>query len=174
MKHCGLLMRKAPAVMQVLQVYDVTAYIDDHPGGSETILLNAGVDCTEEFMGVHSQVSTGRGPAAGLCRGTKPSKESLPSPVKQQLCVVCGLVSVRAAPAGNDTPALTCQATFMPCANPALRRGLNIQLHMPSRISLCDQALWALWSAAACICTCFWLHLSPCAWWASFRSSWAC
>ncbi|KAF8063693.1 hypothetical protein HT031_003548 [Scenedesmus sp. PABB004] len=37
------------------KVYDVTSYIDDHPGGSESILLNAGVDCTEEFMGVHSQ-----------------------------------------------------------------------------------------------------------------------
>jgi hypothetical protein len=39
-----------------LQVYDVTSYIDDHPGGAESILLNAGVDCTDEFMGVHSQV----------------------------------------------------------------------------------------------------------------------
>lgn len=37
------------------KVYDVTSYIDDHPGGAESILLNAGVDCTEEFMGVHSQ-----------------------------------------------------------------------------------------------------------------------
>jgi cytochrome b involved in lipid metabolism len=39
-----------------MQVYDVTSYIDDHPGGAESILLNAGVDCTDEFMGVHSQV----------------------------------------------------------------------------------------------------------------------
>ncbi|KAF6254264.1 cytochrome b5-like heme/steroid binding domain-containing protein [Scenedesmus sp. NREL 46B-D3] len=37
------------------KVYDVTSYIDDHPGGAESILLNAGVDCTDEFMGVHSQ-----------------------------------------------------------------------------------------------------------------------
>jgi cytochrome b involved in lipid metabolism len=26
----------------VIQVYDVTSYIDDHPGGAESILLNAG------------------------------------------------------------------------------------------------------------------------------------
>lgn len=52
-----------PAVCNVLlwcdmcQVYDVTSYLDDHPGGSDSILQNAGVDCTDEFMGVHSQVS---------------------------------------------------------------------------------------------------------------------
>jgi cytochrome b involved in lipid metabolism len=39
------------------QVYDVTRYIDDHPGGADSILQNAGVDCTDEFMGVHSQVA---------------------------------------------------------------------------------------------------------------------
>jgi hypothetical protein len=43
-------------VMCAVQVYDVTSYIDDHPGGADSILQNAGVDCTDEFMGVHSQV----------------------------------------------------------------------------------------------------------------------
>jgi hypothetical protein len=38
------------------QVYDVTSYLDDHPGGSDSILQNSGVDCTDEFMSVHSQV----------------------------------------------------------------------------------------------------------------------
>lgn len=46
-----------PVLLLLFQVYDVTSYIDDHPGGAESILLNAGVDCTEEFMGVHSQVT---------------------------------------------------------------------------------------------------------------------
>ncbi|GBF96264.1 nitrate reductase [Raphidocelis subcapitata] len=36
-------------------VYDVTSYIDDHPGGAESILLNAGVDASEEFNAVHSE-----------------------------------------------------------------------------------------------------------------------
>lgn len=35
----------------------MTSYLDDHPGGSDSILQNSGVDCTDEFMGVHSQVS---------------------------------------------------------------------------------------------------------------------
>lgn len=41
------------------QVYDVTSYLDDHPGGSDSILQNSGVDCTDEFMAVHSQVVKG-------------------------------------------------------------------------------------------------------------------
>lgn len=40
-------------------MYDVTSYLDDHPGGSDSILQNAGVDCTDEFMAVHSQVWMG-------------------------------------------------------------------------------------------------------------------
>jgi hypothetical protein len=39
-----------------LQVYDVTSYLDDHPGGAESILLNTGVDASEEFNSIHSQV----------------------------------------------------------------------------------------------------------------------
>jgi hypothetical protein len=39
---------------QPLQVFDVTSYLDDHPGGAESILLNAGVDCSDEFNPIHS------------------------------------------------------------------------------------------------------------------------
>ncbi|CAO2206986.1 unnamed protein product [Urochloa humidicola] len=35
-------------------VYDCTAYLNDHPGGADSILLNAGADCTEEFDAIHS------------------------------------------------------------------------------------------------------------------------
>lgn len=45
--------------MRLWQVYDVTSYLDDHPGGSDSILQNSGVDCTDEFMAVHSQVVKG-------------------------------------------------------------------------------------------------------------------
>ena len=38
------------------QVYDVSSYLDDHPGGCESILINAGVDATDEFNSVHSKV----------------------------------------------------------------------------------------------------------------------
>ncbi|KAH6558685.1 hypothetical protein KP509_1Z050000 [Ceratopteris richardii] len=35
-------------------VYDCTKYLKDHPGGSDSILINAGLDCTEEFDAIHS------------------------------------------------------------------------------------------------------------------------
>lgn len=37
------------------KVYDTTSFIDDHPGGVVTILLQAGEDVTEEFMGTHTR-----------------------------------------------------------------------------------------------------------------------
>lgn len=35
-------------------VYDCTRFLKDHPGGSDSILINAGTDCTEEFEAIHS------------------------------------------------------------------------------------------------------------------------
>ncbi|WVZ74836.1 hypothetical protein U9M48_022962, partial [Paspalum notatum var. saurae] len=35
-------------------VYDCTEYLNDHPGGADSILINAGADCTEEFDAIHS------------------------------------------------------------------------------------------------------------------------
>lgn len=35
-------------------VYDCTPYLKDHPGGADSILINAGTDCTEEFEAIHS------------------------------------------------------------------------------------------------------------------------
>lgn len=36
------------------EVYDATAYLQDHPGGADSILLVAGDDATEDFMAIHS------------------------------------------------------------------------------------------------------------------------
>lgn len=36
------------------QVYDCTSFLKDHPGGADSILINAGMDCTEEFESIHS------------------------------------------------------------------------------------------------------------------------
>lgn len=36
------------------QVYDCTRFLKDHPGGTDSILINAGTDCTEEFDAIHS------------------------------------------------------------------------------------------------------------------------
>nr|AGL39997.1 nitrite reductase [Pyrus calleryana]AGL39998.1 nitrite reductase [Pyrus calleryana] len=35
-------------------VYDCTRFLNDHPGGADSILINAGTDCTEEFDAIHS------------------------------------------------------------------------------------------------------------------------
>jgi nitrate reductase (NAD(P)H) len=35
-------------------VYDCTRFLKDHPGGSDSILINAGTDCTDEFEAIHS------------------------------------------------------------------------------------------------------------------------
>lgn len=35
-------------------VYDCTRFLKDHPGGIDSILINAGSDCTEEFDAIHS------------------------------------------------------------------------------------------------------------------------
>ncbi|CAM9210211.1 unnamed protein product [Discosporangium mesarthrocarpum] len=37
------------------KVYDVTDFLDDHPGGAESITLTAGQDSTDEFNALHSQ-----------------------------------------------------------------------------------------------------------------------
>ncbi|KAJ3083061.1 hypothetical protein HK102_001279 [Quaeritorhiza haematococci] len=37
------------------RVYDPTPFLKDHPGGAESILMNAGTDATEEFDAIHSQ-----------------------------------------------------------------------------------------------------------------------
>ncbi|KZT38057.1 hypothetical protein SISSUDRAFT_1047659 [Sistotremastrum suecicum HHB10207 ss-3] len=36
------------------QVYDGTAFLKEHPGGADSILLVAGEDATEDFMAIHS------------------------------------------------------------------------------------------------------------------------
>lgn len=37
-----------------LQVYDATEYLNEHPGGPQSITLVAGDDATEDFMAIHS------------------------------------------------------------------------------------------------------------------------
>ncbi len=35
-------------------MYDATPYLEDHPGGAESILISAGGDATDEFNSIHS------------------------------------------------------------------------------------------------------------------------
>nr|QPB70507.1 NitA [Volvox powersii] len=36
------------------KVYDATPYLEEHPGGAESILITAGADATDEFNSIHS------------------------------------------------------------------------------------------------------------------------
>jgi cytochrome b involved in lipid metabolism len=51
MLRCSyLLFRQVHAVsMNALQIYDVTKYLDDHPGGADVLLEVTGKDAKEEF-----------------------------------------------------------------------------------------------------------------------------
>jgi hypothetical protein len=64
-----------------LQVYDVTSYLDDHPGGAESILLNTGVDASEEFNSIHSQVGGRPMPYTGASPGVLPTHIGVHAPV---------------------------------------------------------------------------------------------
>lgn len=36
------------------EVYDASSYLNEHPGGADSILLVAGENATEDFMAIHS------------------------------------------------------------------------------------------------------------------------
>lgn len=40
------------------KIYDCTEYLDLHPGGADSILINAGEDSTEDFVAIHSTKAT--------------------------------------------------------------------------------------------------------------------
>jgi nitrate reductase (NAD(P)H) len=40
------------------RVYDCTEYLDLHPGGIESIVINGGTDATEDFVAIHSMKAT--------------------------------------------------------------------------------------------------------------------
>mmetsp|Transcript_2470 Transcript_2470/g.3713 ORF Transcript_2470/g.3713 Transcript_2470/m.3713 type:complete len:886 (-) Transcript_2470:225-2882(-) len=40
------------------RVYDCTEYLDLHPGGVDSIVINAGADATEDFVAIHSAKAT--------------------------------------------------------------------------------------------------------------------
>ncbi|KAL3936723.1 MAG: hypothetical protein SGBAC_008015 [Bacillariaceae sp.] len=40
------------------RVYDATEYLEHHPGGADSIVINAGEDATEDFVAIHSMKAT--------------------------------------------------------------------------------------------------------------------
>merc|ERR1719262_1068401 len=48
---------KAPWFVVKGEVYDGTAFLDEHPGGAQSIISAAGLDSTDEFMAIHSETA---------------------------------------------------------------------------------------------------------------------
>ena len=40
------------------KVYDCTEYLELHPGGVDSIMINGGADATEDFVAIHSTKAT--------------------------------------------------------------------------------------------------------------------
>ena len=53
-KHDG---EESPWFVLNGEVYDGTAFLGEHPGGAQSILSAAGLDSTDEFMGIHSDTA---------------------------------------------------------------------------------------------------------------------
>ena len=64
------------------EAYDVTAFLDEHPGGSQVILDVAGRDCTEAFLAAHpaSVMKLTLGPK-GLAESYKGKVDTISAPV---------------------------------------------------------------------------------------------
>ncbi len=66
-------------------VYDCTRFLQDHPGGAQSILLAAGTDCTDDFDAIHSEKAHAMlkdyliGQLAGSLAGSK-AEDSLTVP----------------------------------------------------------------------------------------------
>ena len=46
--------RDSPWIVIHNSVYDCTTFLEEHPGGSDSIVIHAGTDCSEEFDAIHS------------------------------------------------------------------------------------------------------------------------
>eukprot|EP00486_Rosalina_sp_Unknown_P003354 CAMPEP_0201564332 /NCGR_PEP_ID=MMETSP0190_2-20130828/2550_1 /ASSEMBLY_ACC=CAM_ASM_000263 /TAXON_ID=37353 /ORGANISM="Rosalina sp." /LENGTH=86 /DNA_ID=CAMNT_0047980367 /DNA_START=95 /DNA_END=355 /DNA_ORIENTATION=+ len=60
------------------KVYDVTEFIEEHPGGEGVLIAYGGTDCTEQFESViHSQAATEimKELEKGVLKGYKPKSK---------------------------------------------------------------------------------------------------
>ena len=88
MKRDGLTADRQKEILNQLQwtvidgvVYDITFYIDDHPGGRKKILRGVGKDSSEMFHKFHKGLKIDRTPLALLAIGT--IDELIPRVTKQ-------------------------------------------------------------------------------------------
>jgi hypothetical protein len=71
----------SPAPFQ--KVYDATPFLENHPGGAESILISTGMDATDEFNGIHS--SKAKAMLVDYYIG------DLATPEQVRMCVAAGL-----------------------------------------------------------------------------------
>lgn len=116
------------------QVYDVSSFVDEHPGGAEAILQLAGSDATRSFDIVHPK-SMLRNLPPGLLVGTLDPQSAGPGP------------GARAQTAAEDNK-LSSQ-DLAPDAKPPLSAMLNIyDLESVAARSM-DKAGWNYYSSGA-------------------------
>ncbi|KAI8467519.1 MAG: hypothetical protein J3K34DRAFT_34273 [Monoraphidium minutum] len=103
------------------EVFDVTSYLDDHPGGAESILLNAGVDCSEEFNGVHSADAKAllKKFRIGALAGAAPGAAATPVAAAAE-AVLAEVRELRPPPPPPPAPPVTSAAAAVSAADAAL------------------------------------------------------
>ncbi|CAG8477630.1 9926_t:CDS:2 [Ambispora leptoticha] len=77
------------------KVYDCTKFLDQHPGGADSITINAGTDCSDEFNAIHS--SKARKMLEDYYIGDLDELESAPAPnliaLNPKVWLSCQLIS---------------------------------------------------------------------------------
>ena len=62
------------------EVYNGTAFLEDHPGGAQSIISSAGLDSTDEFMAIHSETAKAMMPTYHIGTLDSAAKRSLSEP----------------------------------------------------------------------------------------------
>jgi nitrate reductase (NAD(P)H) len=83
-------------------VYDATPFLEEHPGGAESILISAGMDATDEFNSIHS--SKAKGMLAQYYIGDLVTAE-------QKASALAAAAAKGAAPAANGVVTITANGT---------------------------------------------------------------
>eukprot|EP00268_Persea_americana_P059286 TRINITY_DN7256_c1_g1_i8.p1 TRINITY_DN7256_c1_g1~~TRINITY_DN7256_c1_g1_i8.p1 ORF type:complete len:425 (+),score=90.04 TRINITY_DN7256_c1_g1_i8:509-1783(+) len=83
-------------------VYDCTKFLKDHPGGTDSILINAGSDCTEEFDAIHSDKAKAMLEqyriAELISSSSSPSSAEITSTIKQSASAASALTPGKKIP----------------------------------------------------------------------------
>ncbi|KAK2756983.1 hypothetical protein FQN54_004951 [Arachnomyces sp. PD_36] len=66
------------------EVYDGTGFLEDHPGGSQSIVTAAGMDVTDDFLAIHSETATAMMKDYHIGTLDKASQETLKNNIQEE------------------------------------------------------------------------------------------